>query len=251
MINQLFIAKNEKEAVSYVKKGAVILAGGTEVNRLDSSVKASSLVSIGRISSLDTVEKAEFNRKKYIKIGSMCTFQEAVENKKVPDYLKQSCLWMSSRTRRNMATLGGNIASLRDDSYLWPVLLAVKAVFELMSTTGRKTAVEASEYLSKADKYKSYLILSVLIPSGKVNVACKRYSNTASSHGFITMAICRKNDDYSIGVCVKNSGIFSADSLDFISAIPVKDDIFGSKKYKKYLLQITEEDLVGSIGGEK
>lgn len=251
MVNQLFIAKNEKDAVSYIKKGCVILAGGTEINRLNSGVKASSLVSIGRIDGLDKVEKTVIDGQRFIKIGAMCTFQEAIENKNIPDYLKTACLYMSSRIRRNMATLGGNIASLRDDSYLWATLLAVNARFELLNKSGRKTVISADEYLSKSDKFKSALILSILVPASKQNVVSKRYSNTSASHGYITMTICKNKKEYKVGLCVKNSGIYTSDNLDFISAIPVKDDMFGSKEYKKYLLKITEEDLVKALGGAK
>lgn len=251
MVNHLFIAKNEKDAVSYMKKGSVILAGGTEINRLDSYVRASSLVSIGRIENLDKIERVTVDSARYIRIGCMCTFQEAVENGIVPDYLKKACLFMSSRTKRNMATIGGNIAALRDDSYLWAVLLAVKAKIELLNLNGRKTSVDADMYLSKADKYKSSLVLSVLLPAKKLNVASKRYANTSSSHGYITMAIAKSKSEYSIGICLKNSGIYSADSLDLVYGLPVKDDMFGSKEYKKYLLRITAEDLVKTLGGTK
>ncbi len=251
MVDQLFIAKNEKEVVSCMKKGSVILAGGTEINRLDSKVKASSLVSIGRIPNLDKIERVTVDSARYIKIGCMCTFQEAVENNSVPDYLKKACLYMSSRTKRNMATIGGNIAALRDDSYLWSVLLAAKAKIELQSLNGKKTTVDADMYLSKADKYKSALILSVLLPARKLNVVSKRYANTASSHGYITMAIAKSKNEYCVGLCLKNSGIYSSNSLDLVSVVPVKDDMFGSKEYKRYLLRITAEDLVKSLGGTK
>lgn len=251
MADQLFIAKNIKDAVSCIKKGATVLAGGTEINRLDSAVKAKALVSIGRIEGLDKIEKTVVDGKRFIKIGSMCTFQEAVDSTSLPEYFKQACLFMSSRTKRNMATIGGNIACLRDDSYILSMLLACKAKLELITKTSKKTLIELSQYVVKPDKYKSCLILAVLISSSKQNIALKRYSNTAASHGYITMAVNKNKKEYTVGLSVKNSGNYVFDKLDDFSKVILKDDMFGSKEYKKYLLRITEEDLVKVLGGAK
>ena len=251
MADSLYIAKNIKEAVSYIKKGSTILAGGTQINRLDSPVKAKSLVSIGRIEGLDKIEKTAFEGVKYIKIGSMCTFQEAVESTVLPQYFKDACLNMSSRTKRNMATIGGNIASLRDDSYILAMLLCCKAKLEVINKSSKTSVIELCTYVSETDKYKDFLITGVFIPASKQNIAQKRYANTASSHGYITMAMNKNKKEYTVGLCVKNSGIYTFGKLGETDKVTLKDDMFGSKEYKKYLLKITEEDLVKVLGGAK
>ena len=252
MVNELFIAKDIKDAVSYMKRGSTLLAGGTEINRLDSSVKAKSLVSIGRVEELSKIAKiSSASLGKCISIGAMCTFQDVLESALVPEYLKQSCAFMSSRVKRNMATVGGNIALRRDDSYLIATLLACDAVLEIVSKSGKKTAVSCEDYVLKADKYKDVLIYALLIPSVCKNIAEKRYANTASSHGYITMAVCKNKSDFKVGLCVKNSGIYVFNKLTDFAEVSLKDDMFGSKAYKKYLLGVTQEDLVKVLGGSK
>lgn len=250
MANELIIAKTVKEAASYLRKGSAILAGGTEVNRLGSSVEADTLVSIGRIDGLDQVSKCKIGSESYIKIGAMCTFQEAVENEKLPGYFRDACLYMSSRTKRNMATIGGNVACLRDDSYLLATLMAVHAQIELLKS-GKTETVCICRYI-KEEKLRKYLILSVMIPAAKIIVASKRYANTAASHAFLTMAVAKLGKQLSYGVCAKNSGLYLLDSKEDLAKIKFKSDMYGSISYKKYLLDVTSEDLTKTVmGGAK
>lgn len=243
MAKEFVIAKSVKEASAYLKKGATLLAGGTEINRLNSSVKADTLVSIGRLEGLDSVSKSG----KLVKIGAMCTFQELVENPKVPEYLKKACLFMSSRTRRNMATIGGNIACLRDDSYLLATLLACDAKLTLLKA-GKEVSLPLCSYVSDS-KERKYLITDVTIPS-EAMLASKRYSNTAASHSYLTVAACKKGKSIKLGVCAKNSGVYCCEDYSSLMNIKFKTDMFGSKEYKKYLLDVTAVDLINEVKGE-
>lgn len=244
MAKEFVIAKSVKEASAYLKNGAALLAGGTEINRLNSSVKADTLVSIGRLEGLDSVSKTS----KHVKIGAMCTFQELAENSAVPEYLKKACLYMSSRTRRNMATIGGNIASLRDDSYLLATLLACDANLELLKA-GKVSEVPLLDYVNNA-KERAYMIVAVVIPCDNVSVDSKRYSNTASSHAVLTVAAAKKGKKIKVACCAKNSGIYCFDDFADLLKIKFKSDMYGSKEYKKYLLETTVVDLINKIKGE-
>ena len=243
MAKEFVIAKTTKEAASYLRKGAALLAGGTEVNRLESSVSANTLVSIGRIQGLDGISKSG----KSLKLGSMCTFQELVDCEKVPDYLKKACLFMSSRTRRNMATIGGNIASMRDDSYLLATLLACGAKLTVLKA-GKEVTVPLESYVKDA-KVRKYLILSVTVPSEGC-VASKRYANTAASHSYLTVSASKKGKAIRLGICAKNSGIYCCEDYSSIMNIKFKTDMFGSKEYKKYLLDVTSVDLINEVKGD-
>ena len=135
MAMKLLMAKSPEEAIGFKTAAAAFLAGGTEVNRLgsDAAAKAETLISLKRCAGMDRIETDGEN----VRIGAMCTFQQLIESDKIPAYLKEAAYFMASRTKRNMATIGGNIAALRDDSYLIPVLSAAGAVLELAGTGGR------------------------------------------------------------------------------------------------------------------
>lgn len=232
MAKELYIATSTSEAVKLVKEKGAYLAGGTEVNRLGSSVKASKLVSIGRLG-LDEIKKSG----SFVKIGATSTFQEIIDNELVPKYLKDACHFMYSRTKRNMATIGGNVALLRDDSYLCPVLLATGAKIEF--STGKEILLE--DYLNHKEKYEGKLITAIYVKS-KAKVASKRYANTQESHAMLTMsACCVKRNQYVVFAAIKNTGIVKLSDEKVIYKL--KSDMFGSSDYKKYIIELTVKDL--------
>lgn len=254
MAEKLTIATTEKEAVALKSEGYVFLAGGTEINRLGSSISANSLVSIKKIDSLKVIGADEDT----VTIGAGCTFTQVVESKEVPEYFKIACKYMASRTKRNMATIGGCVACLRSDSYIMPTLLGAKAKLILQSNE-KEMSVCACEYLKEYDAYKDMLITKIILPKTKRSVVSKRYANTAQSHGVLTMSIgCENQKDITIGLTLKNSGVFFLSDLaktleenpgigeeELIDwaynnkEIKVTDDMFGSEKYKRYLIGVT------------
>ena len=144
MAEKLVMATSAVEAAGLKNSESAFLAGGTEDNRLNSSVDAANLISIGRIPELDGISKDG----ECIRIGAMSTFQEILDNKLVPEYLKDACRFMGSRTKRNMATIGGNIALRRTDSYLYPTLLASHAMLDLMDAKGNVSKLPSSARLA-------------------------------------------------------------------------------------------------------
>lgn len=266
MVENLILAKDVAEAVSLTSKpGAAYLAGGTEINRLNSSVDASSLVALNSVHELNFIKKEG----SFVEFGSMCTFQELVDAKETPEYFRTACLFMASRTKRNMATIGGNIALCRDDSYLWPTILACDASFNLIATDGEKSFVGADFYLENHEELAGQLIYSVVIPSC-ANIASKRYSNTAQSHAVLTMSASNGSNGLKIAVALKKAGIFTlpviaksisdgASDEDIqaqvkaCDGLKLEDDLlFGSAAYRKYLLAITAYDLSQKVlGGAK
>lgn len=249
MAEQLVFAKSVADAASLKNADSVYLAGGTEINRLDSCVKAKTLISLSKLGLKDISEcKVENSDFKYLKIGAMCTFQELIDNPSVPSYLKQACLFMSSRQKRDMATIGGNIANCRDDSYLLSALLAVDALVEVYTSWKKKIVICLSNYIENRMESNDELLLSVFVPAEGFKVALKRYSNTAAGHGYLTVAVSGVEDDITVAVCAKNSGIYTFCN-EKVKGIKFKDDIFGSPEYKKYLLEVTVEDLVAKVRG--
>ncbi len=281
MVENLILAKDVAEAVALASKpDAAYLAGGTEINRLNSSVEASSLVALNRVSELNFIKKEG----SFVEFGAMCTFQQIVDAKETPEYFKTACLYMASRTKRNMSTIGGNIALCRDDSYLWPTLLACDASFKLVAVAGadgdaaagadggaggEKSFVGADFYLENHEELAGQLIYSVVIPCS-VNIASKRYSNTSQSHAVLTMSAANGPNGLKIAVALKKAGLFTLPVLARLisdgasdeevqarvkacDGLKLEDDLlFGSAAYRKYLIAITAYDLSQKVlGGAK
>ena len=174
-----------------------------------------------------------------VRIGSMTTFQEALGSDLVPAYLKEALRYMASRTKRDMATIGGNVALMRDDSYLAATLIAAHAKLELLHWAkpdsgelvqdrsgcpdkNRLDLEEASQargdqpvreaicirrYLQHREEYQKDLITAIMVRTD-ICVVSKRYANTAESHSYLTTAMGYVDGRFRVGVSVKNAGVF-------------------------------------------
>ena len=262
MANKLIMAVTPDEAVRAMEAegaSAAFLAGGTEVNRLGSSVSADTLISLKRCEGLKSI-KSDAG---YVTIGAMVTFQEIAESDEAPAYLKEAARFMASRTKRNMATIGGNIAAMRSDSYIIPALMAAGAVMELGD--GRSIGVE--EYTCGG--YEDALILSVTVPTD-LRIASKRYSNTAQSHAVLTMSAALTDEGIYLYGAVKNAGLLHFCDLEkrfreepdvsedeiiemvmACTGLDTADDMFGSDEYKRYLIAVTAYDLHRQLTGKE
>ncbi|MBQ4361489.1 MAG: FAD binding domain-containing protein [Lachnospiraceae bacterium] len=256
MATQFVTAASVREALEAKGAGCAYLAGGTEINRLDSSVEADTLISLRKLEELKEVKE----KNDFVCIGSLCTFQQALEEEIVPEWFKDACRFMGSRTKRNMATIGGNIAIKRTDSYLLPTLIAADAKLALSGADGDKV-VTVLEYV-KGDFDE--LITHVCVPADPGFVKSVRYSNTVQSHAYLTVAFAAKDLDHiNMAAAVKGGGIYH---LTDLAAAMEKDhdvteetlvnmvydcdgavfptDMFGSEKYKRYLLGVTAAILL-------
>lgn len=283
MAEKLIIAKSAANAASLKNGSSAFLAGGTEDNRLNSTVEVKTLISIGRLKELDGISPApksfgcqagdkaadKASRKvSYIKIGAMSTFQEIIDSTIVPEFLKEACRFMGSRTKRNMATIGGNVALRRTDSYLYATLLACHAKLELMDGAGKTDVRCVNFYLKNYDELKDCIITAVYVPGGKdVVVVSKRYANTVQSHAVLTVAMGCCRGKLRIGVAAKDTALTALpdiaealgskslsdeEILSMVSDEPelaFKKDIYGSPEYKRYLLSVTIADLAKKVMG--
>ena len=242
MATKLIMAKNPGEALEFIADDAAFLAGGTEVNRLGSTVQADTLISLKKCSGMDSVSEDSGN----VCIGAMCTFQKLLESDAVPPYLKEALYFMASRTKRNMATIGGNIAALRSDSYLLPVLLASGADIKALGTDGEEKCMHLADYIDAVKAGETLLLTSVIIPKN-AEVVSKRYANTAQSHAVLTMSSACTGGHFTLAAAVKNSGLYLFEGYEeavrAFDDIPYTDDMFGSPEYKRYLIGVTAEDM--------
>lgn len=205
-----------------VGRDGLFLSGGTEILRLNTGVdKNSPLIDILPLLS-DEIRKEGDS----VLIGASATFALLLSSPVVPDYLKEALSYMPSPQLRNQATIGGNIASWRDDSFLIPTLSASGAELTVVSSDGEKERMSIKDY-----GLKRGLILSVSIPAS-AEVRNFRESLTSHSHAVVTAS-------FGEGECyaVKGSGIFfSYDELKF------NDDMFGSASYKSYLATLYRKE---------
>ncbi len=256
MADKLIIARSIEEALQARCPGAAFLAGGTEINRLGSFVAADTLISLKKIGKLRGIKKDGGK----VWIGACTTFQEIVDCPEVPEWLRDACRLMASRTKRNMATLGGNIAILRDDSYVAPALIAARATVVYTEESGKNKECCICKYMEARQEGKlgNGLILRIGIDPNR-KVLLKRYANTAMSHSVMNLAYGFDPDGkaVSIGAALKNTGLFKLRSAEeLIASDPdvseerimewarkfdaeIPTDMFGSEEYKRYLLGTT------------
>ena len=238
------------EAVRLMGDGCAYFAGGTETEHLHSRVCASTFILLSGVDGLDGIDASG----DVVRIGSMVSFTKALKAPEIPEYFKEALHFCGSLQKRNMATIGGNIASWRCDSYLIPTLLAAGAQLEIADETGCRE-ISLEEYGRSRDSLKNALITAVIIPSetAGVKVISKRYANTVESHAYLTIAMGKINDSYRIGLAIKGSGIFTPDITSWGVAwkmADVKDDMFGSEAYKRYLTGVTLDDMYEKLSGE-
>lgn len=254
MAEKLIIAASVEEALAGKNAASAFLAGGTEINKLDSTVDAAELISIRKLDELKKIEETDGK----IQIGAMVTFQNVVDSVIAPAYFKEACMMMASRTKRNMATIGGNIALMRDDSYIMPALLAAKAGISYIEKDGKQIDTCICKFMEErqAGNLQDALILGIsLDPERKVRNT--RSANTAMSHSRmnISLGYAADGSDIAIGCEVKNAGLFRMRKLEEkitecpditedeimsmirdCKACEIPTDMFGSEEYKRYLM---------------
>lgn len=240
MSRTIYTADSIGQAVALKNASNAYLSGGTQILRGGSSVTEGGLIMLKKIPDLYGISMTQEG---LVRIGGMTTFTEALEDDRVPGYLKTALGYMASATKRNMATVAGNISLLRDDSYLAAVLIAAHARIELVlraedaekadmsgeyegiirreelrTQEGKELVRETictGRYLRLHEAYRDALITAILVRSD-ARVVSKRYANTAESHSFMTLAIGYGDGHYRTGITVKNSGVYFLGDLSEI-----------------------------------
>jgi len=152
---------------------AVFLAGGTEVNNLHTP-RPTALIDLAGLG-LGTLEVSPNG----VRIGACVTFQELMEHREVPWFLKAAAGQMANRNIRNRATLGGHLGANRSCADLIPTLLAAEA---------RVTLVDRELPIEQFLAGEPGLILSVLVPATARAFGLCHQSRTASDLSIVTPA---------------------------------------------------------------
>ncbi|MBE6928315.1 MAG: hypothetical protein E7467_07515 [Ruminococcaceae bacterium] len=197
------------------------LAGGTDDLRLGGAAEGKELIDINALG-FDTIE--EKNGKIYI--GARVTLQQLVESDLVPGFIKEAAKFCASFARRNSATIGGNIALRRDDSYLAAALCVSEAKLIALSAKGEKEE-NVYDYLKGACK----CLLEYIVIDKNREGWVKRFGNTVSSHA--TLIAAQSNGVYALSV--KGSDLICGNTPELHETMEFCDDLAGSAEYKKYL----------------
>ena len=226
-MRSIFHPQNAQEAVNlhHEIENSVYLAGGTEIMRLGSSIPSDvSLIDITKLP-LKGIREDEGN----IVIGALTTLEEIASSELVPQFIRDAALFDASLQLRNAATIGGNFALRRFDSYLIPALLVAEAGMTVMCTKGLKEKSVAEVFEKKDCKA---LFMSFIIEKKRIGEV-KRIARAAHAHAAVTAA----KSEGVYAYAVSGSGIAYGGS-DAWKSIPFKDDLTGSAEYKKYLASV-------------
>ena len=183
MIQEFFKPQTMAEAVALKDKyqdEAEFIAGGTDVNCRDATGAVEKVIGIEQLE-LNQISKTDAA----LSIGAGVTIQELIDSPKVPDQLTIAAGHFMNRNIRNIATIGGNIASNKTTSNLIPILIGLDAELKL---AGSEPSVSVYDYITQE---MSRLIESITISSEnlKKRYGLRKFSYTANDISIITAAV--------------------------------------------------------------
>jgi probable selenate reductase FAD-binding subunit len=152
---------------------AVFLAGGTEVNNLHCA-RPAALIDLAGLG-LDKLEISTSG----VRIGAGVTFQQLIEHRETPWFLKSAAGQMANRNIRNRATVGGHLGANRSCADLIPTLLAAEAKVQLAD---RELPIE------QLIAGEPGLVLSVFVPATARGFGLGNQTRTANDISIITAA---------------------------------------------------------------
>ena len=218
-----------QEAVNLRKEHAdtaVYLAGGTDDLRLGSAAEGKDLIDInGMDEKYDTITVRDGK----VWIGARCTLQQVAESELVPAFIREAAMFCASFARRNSATVGGNVALRRQDSYMAAALTAAEAMLDTVTPHGEEEKVIGEYIQSDCKRFIRYIV----VDQNRTGFV-KRFANTSSSHAAL-IAAC-SNHVYALSV--SGSEFAYGNTPELAKDMVFADDITGSAAYKKYLAEI-------------
>lgn len=220
------LSLEEAVAIRGKEKDSSYLSGGTAVLSLAGGVEASAVVDISTL-----VDSSISRDGKHIAIGGGATL-EAIASGPVPAFIREAARYCASLQLRSQATIGGNIALRRFDSFLIPSLYAASAVLTVVTDDGRKD-IAIEEYVR--DRGSISIIERVTIEEAEGE--SRRIGRASHSHAALIAA--RSGSRY----CYEASGSGIAfGGMDSWKDIEFKDDLTGSAEYKRYIASVIFEE---------
>lgn len=183
MIREAVRPASLEEAVTLQKQGMMFLSGGTLINWAPAQVQTEKVILLEGLLS-EKIEKIG----ETVEIGAGASLQSVIDSEIVPEPLRIGAGYIPSRNIRNMATIGGNIAANRADSYVIPALLALNASVELPDSQ----KVSVYEYIQAE---RNDLIVKVILSPLEGTVVIDRALRSSAAYpAAITAVRVSKND---------------------------------------------------------
>ncbi len=178
MIQQAYRPASLEEAVDlHSRETALYLAGGTLVNWAPGGLDPEKVVLLESL-----LEDTVVPRGGGVVIGAGITLQALKDAPDVPSPLRRAAGFIPFRCVRNMATLGGNIAANRSDSYVIPALIALSA--EVETVERGRLSVEA--YVTG---HEDALITHVILPGVTGACVVDRVVLSVAAYPTLTLAV--------------------------------------------------------------
>lgn len=182
MIAEFFKPETIEEALALKKqygKAVYYLGGGTKINNQAMAPHPEMVISLAGLS-LTRIEK----KGQKLRIGAGVTLQALIDsqNPTLPEPLRLAAGHTVSRNIRNMATVGGDIASGSSDAALVPFFMAVGAQLEIAP----QGAMELETYLNGE---RQELITAVTMPAPIPPCVVERISQHVCGPALISVAV--------------------------------------------------------------
>ena len=260
MIQEFFKPQTITEAVALKEKykdEAVFMAGGTDVNCRDAGSAVEKVIGIEQLK-LNAISKTD----ETVLIGAGVTIQELIDSPKVPEQLSMAAGHFVNRNIRNMATIGGNIASNNSTSNLIPILVALDAELKL---AGTDASVSLYEYITRemnrliesirilsANLEKPYGIrkfshtandISIIVAAVTFNIRNEVVSNVRVAAGGVSKHVVRLKELENKLEGTKLPARTEIEDTVKKSVAPIKD-IRGGVRFKKYLAGVLVSDCI-------
>lgn len=247
-----------EEAVRLKKENPeyIYIAGGTQINSMHGNQECEGFISLSE-TGLSEIDKTV--------IGSMATLQEIIETGDIHPGIKESALHLANRNIRNIATIGGNIASGKSSSDMAVSLLALNAELSVKTSAGEKT-VSMADFIKKP----SGLITKIVVPDNSIKLFQRRYSRTGNDIATVKIVIGYKEEQGKISevrvavgsvaakvILLKKvsklmEGYFPGKDFSIIIETALEevkpiDDLRASAEYRKTLVAAALEEFIKSL----
>jgi len=264
MIKQFFKPTSLEEAMLLKEKygqSVTWFAGGAYFNHISFHARYEKVIGLEGLGL-----HAVHTKRDQISIGATVTLQKLTDNSLVPKPLRRAAAQAATRTIRNMATIGGDIAVGGQKTRLAPCLIALEATV----VTSSKENMSVENYLESGCRD---LILKITLPEKNHTCYINQFTHKANAPAVIDAAVCMNNttDTKANGAIVaigsieetprrlkKVEELIMADSKlepETISkivsdCIQPTDDILGSADFKKYIAgQTVTECIMNCLEG--
>jgi len=161
--------------------GALFLAGGTEINQKHHPAAPAHLISLAGLE-LAGIARGDGA----VVIGATTTFQQLLDAPQLPEVLRWAAAKLINRNVRNVATVGGQLATAKSCADLIPSLVALEARV-LLATSDGSGAVALDQYVAAKP---AGLIVAVELPDAAPprGVAATNFTRSANDLSVLTAA---------------------------------------------------------------